>query len=286
MTNEPDIFERKQERITIPHPYKDKVIWVQNTSENQVIGISREIAKSRFKRQIRQDFDERYKCPHELDKEEYLRRLSTDERRNLNYLLHHVFLDSFYRCVSSVAALAVGTVVYPYSYWREIDQIARVDLTKKPFAERRGEDIDIILCPELFPVLMQEHYKMIGQDLKKAGLPFELEEDKGENGTDYLSVPKKHVKKHGKIIRNKQMEYGRPRFKINFPKGRIIHLIADSTLAELKLVYERLGVLAGMNPAPFSVLFRHGDKYNRTTGKYGLEESIERVNAQGELFAF
>ena len=108
-------------------------------------------------------------------------------------------------------------------------------------------------------------------DLENSKIKYKFNNNKKEDGTGYLTVPKKYIKKEKQgVIRHKRPAYGKPNFIINIPGSRNIHLLFERMVAEMKLEHERV------HGYPFSLLFRHADID-------GLEKIIKKIDSQLEI---
>lgn len=82
----------------------------------------------------------------ELPRSTFLRSISGAERAALKDLFCSV-LGSRFLIYNEIVVLAVGTTTFPESYWNGLQKyLAAHDPFKLPFVERRGEDIDLLLC--------------------------------------------------------------------------------------------------------------------------------------------
>jgi len=205
---------------------------------------------------------------NEVQTDEYLRRLSAHERSNLSALFYD--LETLFRGSAGLMALAVGTTTYPEQYWTNLrTYLQEKDPSKLGFVERKGEDIDIILCPDTYQEPAQEIFlewlKFTRKDLDKAKINYLFENGERDCGTNYLSVPTSYLEQEGQgVIRHKMREYS-DSFRISYPHSREIHLGFCSMLGELKLKRERI------EDNHFSLLFRHSDRH-------GLAELVKKID--------
>lgn len=191
---------------------------------------------------------------NELSAEAYLDRLTRNERNGLVYIFD--CLKYFQRC-SSPAVLAVGTTTFPASYWERLKKMfSEHDPDKMHFAERQGEDIDILFCGGDVLGLHPESDEILQRDLSKAGIPFETYtyEEGRVDGTFYQVVPEDYREQEGQnVIRSKEGKvYGENNYKIQFEGCRPFHLFFRKGYEplDMKLKSERI------NGGYFSLLCR------------------------------
>ena len=207
----------------------------------------------------------------EIDREDYLRSLSKGER----YFLLHLFksFNLLWRNELGFAALAVGTTTFKGNYWSGLRKyLEKNDPKKLSFVQKRGEDIDIMICPDSYRLANCEKWNdWVKLDLEKADLKYNFIEDRKEDGTGYIYVPEEYKKKYGGIIRHKRIKYAKDNFIIYNTNGRDIHLSFSLIPIEFKLKDERIEDFS------FCLLFRHSSYRD-------LEKIIRKVENQLELF--
>jgi hypothetical protein len=84
-----------------------------------------------------------------LDK--YLDRLNFLEREGILGMLDGIrsLASPYFRKeIYPYALFGVGTITYSDEYWKEIEKIAEKDSSKRKYLENKGEDIDLMFCPE------------------------------------------------------------------------------------------------------------------------------------------
>src|SRR3989344_894835 len=101
--------------------------------------------------QIRQERERLYESfipievKNEIPMEKYLRRLNGPERQNISHLFQS--FDILFRATQGLMVLAVGTTTFSEEYWVGLEKyLQKHDPSKLGYVNRRGEDIDIILC--------------------------------------------------------------------------------------------------------------------------------------------
>lgn len=207
---------------------------------------------------------------NEIPRIEYLKRLAPHERVNLANMF--MSFDRLVRVMPGLTALVVGSTTFDETYWEGLRQYLEAnDPSKIGYADRRGEDIDIILCSDSYYELgdwsLTECMQLAMRDLREAGINWHFEEDARENGTSYLTVPEEYRQQQGEsVIRHKRISYLADTLVITFPEGRNVHLSFTRMLAELKLKHERI------NDFPFSLLFRG------SPGRHDLYHEVVQMN--------
>lgn len=203
-----------------------------------------------------------------VPREEYLSRLTDLERDNIANLFNS--FNILFRNSISLMALAVGTTTYSEKYWNNLKKyLQENDPSKLGYVERKGEDIDIILCNDAPIELNHRNYSKYMdfaiKDLEKAGIDYLFEKGKRNSGSDYLTVPTEYKLIEGQgVIRYKSVEYS-DALRISFPNSRDIHLYFDPKIGEIKLKYEII------QDNHFSLLFRH-------SARSDLIKLIEKIN--------
>lgn len=212
--------------------------------------------------------------PNEMPRDVYLSYLSIAERENLVTLFKTIF-QTYWRASIPSALLAIGSSTYDDKYWFELKKyLQENDPSKLGFVRKRGQDIDLMLVTEFSEGLFDEKLKYIKKDLERQKIEFEFSEERREDGTLYLTVPKDFERNYGRVYRQKSVEYKGSNFIIYFNDSRSIHLSFQNNMpAELKIKYDSLDML------PFSILFRHGDYYE-------LEEAVKKANKFEDLFSW
>ena len=220
--------------------------------------------RDRVLREIAYDHGD-FSCDHELTTPEFLDRISKREAQELRRLLFETLRNTVFR-YGRYTMLGVGTVLYDEIYWSGLRKyLEEHDPTKLDVVGRRGEDIDLVLCPEFGCVLtLEETVHKTMNDLERAGIIYSYSPaNNGSNfGTRYLTVPKEHIEQEGQtVIRHKGKEYTNDTIRVSMSRGtRDFHLVFDGTFADQKLKQERLAVWNGQNPSPFAVLFRASER--------------------------
>lgn len=81
----------------------------------------------------------------------YLNRLSLNEQQGLVDILNglsRVSSPYFRKETYLYSIFGVGTITYDENYWEELKKYIGPDDANKQFVENKGEDIDIVICPE------------------------------------------------------------------------------------------------------------------------------------------
>lgn len=199
------------------------------------------------------------KTENEVPVEEYLRRLSKVERQNISHLFQN--FDTLFRATMSLMALAVGTTTFSEEYWTGLSKyLQEHDPSKLEYVDRKGEDIDIIICNdniwEPAPKSFLEWIDFTRKDLDRAGIDYIFEDGEKDCGTSYITVPVNYQVKEGQgVIRDKIRDYS-DSFRILYPNSRVIHLSFCDMVGEMKLKLERI------RDNHFSLLFRHSNRYS------------------------
>ncbi|MFA6072799.1 MAG: hypothetical protein WC758_01670 [Candidatus Woesearchaeota archaeon] len=100
----------------------------------------------------------------QLSLDKYLTRLSVFEEQGILKILKGILGVStpyFRKDIYDVALLGVGTTTYSDEYWVDIEKLLEKDESKKKYVNNKGEDIDLLFCPE------QCHDKLIDFDVER-----------------------------------------------------------------------------------------------------------------------
>ncbi|MBS3154926.1 hypothetical protein J4404_00320 [Candidatus Woesearchaeota archaeon] len=198
---------------------------------------------------------------NEMQRSDYLPKLSSSERHNLVRLMKNIRTIQS-RKVESInySLLAVGTTTYPDEYWHNLEKYLeeQKDTKLQKYAQNKGQDIDLIICDEWLydSCRMLEFMNLLEKNQEKFEAKFRVETNGTEFGTSYLNVPKEHQKEIGNsVIRVKSKNYCGDSFILNYENSRSFHLSFETLYAtEVKIRMERTDT-----NIPFSVLLRDSD---------------------------
>lgn len=182
----------------------------------------------------------------------YINSLSPIDRSNIDNLIFNILHDHdkgiFRYKIQKVTA--IGSTTYDDSYWEELGSIKNMQekITKR--VENKGNDIDLMLTSTYRLDHDLNWLSWLIKDLlSKYNVRYDFNEDKKEDGTTYLLVPKSHQDQYGTLFEWKVINYWCPNFIIHFPEGRPIHLVLDKNYGEYTLKREYL------EWRPHSILF-------------------------------
>ncbi|MGV8162261.1 MAG: hypothetical protein ACP5N2_02915 [Candidatus Nanoarchaeia archaeon] len=87
----------------------------------------------------------------QLSLDTYLTRLSVFEQNGILAILkgiRKVSVPYFRKESYWFGLLGVGTTTYSEEYWNELGEVLKLDDSKKKYIDNKGEDIDLLFCPE------------------------------------------------------------------------------------------------------------------------------------------
>lgn len=228
----------------------------------------------------------------ELSAKKYLQRLSVDEQENLLYLVSCLYENDFqaYHCYYPTI-LAVGTTTYEKKYWQNIERLSKQDKTIKPFAKRKGEDIDLVFVsyPGNIDTTIKRLFKHFDGAIYKKSFSKEQKRIQGKPigysygeladwGVTYFKIPEEYIFGNNTILRHKDsLEIKNVR--LQFAKGRDMHIYFHNTEPELKVKQERI------DNNTFSILTHHLNytyleqqvRKARSMPKFYVEEGLQKI---------
>ena len=179
-----------EESIDPPKRKRKPIIWTND--------LLREYEFQKVSERLR-IYEEQCKNPpfitDEMPLHSYLESITTHERHALLKTFEAIFRTGGLNKGLSLMGLAVGTTTFPDSYWRDLRKYLRKEDKKKlSYVDRRGEDLDILLCFEqecASKSTLNTHQRILKRGLTEAGIRFK-EQIGRENGTGYLNIPEEN----------------------------------------------------------------------------------------------